>query len=374
MNYDWYWQLYDCAYITHNRQAGAAPSLHYPFERQTLNEKYYSESVVTTLAKYHRIRRDLGRRPLFIFSRGGEEGDPANPHPARRDLRRYIEGSSSKELRNVICLKAEAIAADRVFKGMDLLTQEAIIADVADWLVIFAESVGSFCELGAFASLPHVQSITSVAVDQKFRGGSSFLLDGPVETIKRVGTPLSKVFYLDQMCPLSSTEFTEFVNGIRTSVKKSEKHGRNAGRKNLNIRAEELYIGSLVHELLDLVFLASPIFEDDLVELYCAVKGFDQKRLRIRSRVLEKDMNKGDRTHLEMTQVVSFMASSGMIAARNDKASSKRLLSTRIVLSDYFMFLREGSDSLDELRKKMVLDKRRDGVVEKNGLYRRSAV
>jgi hypothetical protein len=75
------------------------------------------------------------------------------------------------------------------------------------------------------------------------------------------------VFYLDLDCPLLSTEFTEFVNGIRANVKESERLGKNAGRKNLNIKAEELYIGSLVHELLDLIFLASPIFEDDLVEL-----------------------------------------------------------------------------------------------------------
>ena len=326
-----------------------------------MNGKYYSNYVIGTLRRQMRAhRRNLERRPLFVFSCGGAE-DASPPHPARGNLEAFIARSKSPALDNVFCLKAEAIAANRVFDKMDLLTQEAIIADVADWLIIFAESVGSFCELGAFASLPHVQSITSVAVDSRHKGAKSFLIDGPVEVIKRASSPLSKVFYLDLDCPLASAEFTGFVSSIRVAVKDGERLKDNRGRKRLNDSQGFINIGSLVHELLDLVFLMSPINERDLIELYCILKGFDGAGLRIRSRVLTLDMNKGDSVILRTDQAVSFMIASGMVESSGGR-DGERLLTSSFLLHDYFMFKSDRSGELEEIRKRVALDKRRDGV------------
>lgn len=349
-----------CAHL-HNHRAGAA-SPAFPvsfFGRSLLNRKYYTNRVINVLKSHMGERRQLDRRPLFVFSCGGEEG---SSHPARRDLKRYIDSSNLPSLDNVVCLKAEVIAKDRVFEGWDLLTQEAAIADVADWLVIFVESPGSYAELGAFASLPHVRSITSVAVGSKYRGSQSFLLKGPVETIAREDKQLSKVFYLELMCPLMSDEFTGFIDNLRGNVRKSERERINRGRKNLNKDESSINLGSLVHELLDLVYLCAPIAEDDLIDLYCRVKEFKRKGIRIQSWTLANDMGDSAVKKIAPHQVVSFMVSSGMLRSDYNKRMDANLLSCNIMLHDYFMFKSSGSGELADLRKQMVLDKRRDGV------------
>ena len=107
--------------------------------------------VIDVLRRHLRRNRRYGEQPIFIFSCGGKEED----HPARGILKQYVEKNQGILFRNVFLLRAEDIASEPQMAEFDLLTQEAIVSDIADWLIIFAESVGSFCELGAFAAMPH---------------------------------------------------------------------------------------------------------------------------------------------------------------------------------------------------------------------------
>ena len=101
---------------------------------------------------------------------------------------------------------------------LNLLQQEAMLADISDWILIFAESCGSFCELGAFSALPHAAWITSVAVGKQYKGSRSFLIDGPVEEIATGDSSLNKVFYLDLNNPMSSPDLCRFVSELRPLI------------------------------------------------------------------------------------------------------------------------------------------------------------
>ena len=121
---------------------------------------------------------------------------------------------------------------------LNLLQQEAMLADISDWILIFAESCGSFCELGAFSALPHAAWITSVAVGKQYKGSRSFLIDGPVEEISTGDSSLNKVFYLDLNNPMSSPDLCRFVSELRpligVNATKRGKAGLKAARKMIN--------------------------------------------------------------------------------------------------------------------------------------------
>lgn len=77
--------------------------------------------------------------------------------------------------------------------SIDLLIFEEFLAEVSDAIVLFVESPGSFCELGAFAYADALFSDKLIIVmDEKYRRSKSFIATGPVLKASENG---SKIVY-----------------------------------------------------------------------------------------------------------------------------------------------------------------------------------
>ena len=327
-----------------------------------VDKRIFTDEVVAALKRHLRRKRSTENRPILVFSCGGEE----KSHSSRKMLQAYVECNESSCLRNVFFMKAENIAGDPSMQDFDLLTQEALVADIADWLIIFAESVGSFCELGSFAVLPHAAEITSVVVDKKRRHDSSFLMNGPVRVIEQNKSPLANVFFANLKCPMENTEFTLFVNCVREKVNEAEQG--DVIRKPINLLASSVFVGSFAHELLDLLALFGPLSANEVVDLYCAIKGFKKSEIKLVSKILEADMRKPK--PIRVDHVLAAMLATGMLGQIKDIEGSC-LYYSKIPLDSYFMFRETSSKDFKSTRSQVLLSRRNRGRCYEKNLYQR---
>ena len=306
--------------------------------------------VIDVLRRHLRRNRRYGEQPIFIFSCGGKK---RMTHPARGILKQYVEKNQGILFRNVFLLRAEDIASEPQMAEFDLLTQEAIVSDIADWLIIFAESVGSFCELGAFAAMPHSAAIASVVVDRKYEGGDSFLLKGAARVIADCGAPFSKVYYSDLNCPLANERFTRKLNDVRTQVKLSEEFPSNKGRKMINRKQSEVLVGSFALEALDLIDILGPLDEQTLVALYCKIKGFTKRGFRLVSRTM-RDMRPEDEARVEVGQVLAMMHATNLIGAIPESDEGSVSYYSKVNLDGYFMFRQTDGSDFNDMRARVL--------------------
>lgn len=320
---------------------------------------------IEVLRKHMRTNRDLDRRPLFIFPCGGDEGK----YVSRKRFREYVAAGRSGNLHDVYCLTAEDIAKSKALKGLNLLQQEAILADISDWIIIFAESPGSFCELGAFSALPHAAAVTSVAIDRRYASDHSFVNDGPVKELRDSKSVLSKAFSIPHDNPFADARFARFVFDIRSHVKASERVGLGRQRKTINSKDEEMVrIGPLVHELLDLLQILGPSTDEELRTCYCEVKQYDPAKLeKVSSVVLTRDMQVGDMANVSYESVLAMMLATGLV-----KRNSEDRLQSRVHLSSFFMFKETSDRDFADACASIKLRKVRGKVVK--GVYKRYAL
>lgn len=319
-----------------------------------------STTDLNILRNHLRVKRAVKKIPLFIFPCGGDQ----SLHSSRRFFRSYISNNHTEALNNVFCLTAEDVAAEMVDSKLNLLQQEAMLADISDWILIFAESCGSFCELGAFSALPHAAWITSVAVGKQYKGSRSFLIDGPVEEIATGASSLNKVFYLDLNNPMSSPDLCRFVSELRSVIFDNDakwgKSGSKAARKMINRVETEINVGSLVHELLDLLQILGPMSETDLRTIYCAAKGFHASKLKIHSPILNADM-KNAGVPISWSDVCCMMRATGLVSKVGRNKGSDSLLKSTIHLDSYFMFKGNEDRDFSNMRARVILRKRSMG-------------
>lgn len=327
-----------------------------------MDSQIYSELRLENLKRYVRQKRTRDALPTFIFSCGG---DPSS-HPARRILKEHISHSSNSCFSNVYCINAENMADMPEFLGKNLLIQEAMIIDASDCVILFAESVGSWCELGAFSSLPTVYPILTVAYDKKYEASKSFLMNGPIEMVRQHETPLAKAFGVDLRCPTASADFVRFLSSIKAAAQEDR-------RKPINRTFSEINVGGYVHELLDIVNFFAPVLVEDVEPLYRILKGFpDKGKLNIvsptisesikDSRSLSKEINTG--------QIIAFMRASRMIAAQTD-GEGRTWLSPIIQPEHSFMFTEKYKRSLKRIQTSILLAKRRKGILGAANVYHR---
>lgn len=279
---------------------------------------YVRDEDIRVLRDHLRQRQSHTMRPLFVFPCGGNERE----FSSRRRLREYVSESADSVLDNVFCLSAEDIAGSGVLGGANLLQQEAMLADICDWIVVFAESAGSICELGAFAALPHAAAVTSLAIDKSHEGERSFLADGPAREIGEGGQPLNAVFYLDLEDPLDDERFASFVRRLREGVHRGVRRSLLSSRKAFNLDEDDVRVGPLVHELLDLLQVVGPMCVRDLFDLYCDVKRFRRRYARgVYSTTMLEDMRLFESARVPFESVVGMMLATGLVS--RDVASEK---------------------------------------------------
>ena len=87
-----------------------------------------------------------------------------------------------------------------------MLTFEEFLAEVSDVIVLFVESPGSFCELGAFSYAEKLFSDKLIIViDEKYKGDKSFIITGPTAKAEKDG---AKIIY----APLNGTGLLSSAN------------------------------------------------------------------------------------------------------------------------------------------------------------------
>lgn len=331
-----------------------------------MNEQIYSPDIIEVLRQHARQRTlSKQRLPRFIFVCGAAE---TPEHPARGVIKSYV--SKNKKLDNVFCLTAESVTNESVFGDLDLVTQEAMIADVADCLIVFAESIGSYCELGMFTALPHALSITSVAIDKKYKDKHCFLTDGPVRAIEGKRLPLCRAFYLDPTCPLACAEFVSFIDSIQTLIQSNNETMKGQMKKLINTEQSYIDVGSLVHELIDLINLLEPITCSDLKGIYCAIKRFDPKRIRIVSPIIKKDLRRAN-PRIRFEQVVDFMRVNGIVTEIGIE-HSEAVYYSNVKQESYYMFMDTLSKSFQDIKPRVLLRKREREIFGVKSVYRLS--
>ena len=335
---------------------------------------------IDLIRKARRKNQVHGDRPLFVFPCGGNESS----HASRRRFRSYLKRNRNSDLQNVFCLTAEDVSCEESLTGMSLVQQEAILADISDWIIVFGESDGSFCELGIFSALPHAAAITSIVLDRGTRDKHSFINDGPVREMMQSRRPLNKVFYVDLDNPFSSPELTSFVSMLRENVHRSLGSKLIKDRKRFNpVGGEQpttagatspvFFVGPLVHELLDLLQLFGPLTIDELEELYFMTKELRYKRgsLRAKSMILSKDMRLGGDTTFTLDQVLGIMRATKLVdvVEQRMRGRTRPCLSSNVHLESYFMFGKEAEgEAFQNMRARFLLQRRhaarREGYFE----------
>lgn len=152
---------------------------------------------------YHRKNR------FIVFVCGGKLGEGQN------SLRKQFVQWAEHNLPDFICLIAEEALKDS-FAGegltfVNLGTFESVIADVADCVLIFPESPGSFAEVGFFAN-SDIRKKTLVVNPLGFQADESFLNLGPIDTI-------SSVSWLKPTILINAADFTPIGQRLRDRVK-----------------------------------------------------------------------------------------------------------------------------------------------------------
>ena len=228
--------------------------------------------------------------PKFIFL-CGKGFDCSNPSSYSLTNRGVIENYISKKDPDANVVLSEKLWDNALLKEIDLLTFEEYLAEVSDYVILFVESMGSACELGAFTfSDKLLMKKLLIIMSEKYKTGESFIKNGPIAKAIKKGTP---VLYADLAGPLlGSRELVGRIDDIVSSLKE-----RNALNKRKINTTEKVMLNSFIIEMIELVRLFQPIKREDIVNIYKAIKTFPSSFIFI----------KNDGTHFKTKIQVSYV-------------------------------------------------------------------
>lgn len=205
--------------------------------------------------------------PKFVFLCGAAYSENEYDKTNRGIIDKYLKSKSE----DIFIVLSEKLWEDSFDSNIDLLTFEEFLAEVSDAIILFVESPGSFCELGAFAYAEKLFSDKLIIViDEKYRDDKSFIITGPAAKAQKDG---AKVIYapLSGAGLLSSADLRKIVDEKSTEFasKSSQSNKRNPNR-------DEAYISvnTFILELLELIKIVQPVHRKDLIDIYKAIKGF----------------------------------------------------------------------------------------------------
>jgi len=209
--------------------------------------------------------------PKFVFLCG--KGIDSNQEDSyTKSNRGIIDAYLSKLNPDIKIVLSERIWEDAFDENIDLLTFEEFLAEVSDAIILFVESPGSFCELGAFTYANNLFSDKLIIVmDEKYKDSKSFISTGPVLKAKEDGSQIIYAKVNDGALLDSSDLRRSILDLVRTFSKKQSA----INKREINKESEKVYISSFIIEMVELLKLVEPISKSDLIALYKRVKGFD---------------------------------------------------------------------------------------------------
>ena len=286
---------------------------------------------------------------MFLFLCGGDESNPQ--YICRRDTAVYIK--KHEKLNTLLCVKPETLlsSSNKTIKAMDLFDLEKIIADLSDAILLFDESPGSTCELGAFAMNDEVRRMMTVVVPKRYENGNSFIIQGPVRHIenqsKKEKSPLSSVMYVDINCPFISEQLGNYLLNLRKCVFEERRFNKNRNMFKPNNNKNCVYIFSMCRELLDLISIFAPIKDNELFNIYLKFKGFDE--IHYKSRffdTLPRDF--------DYRVLLVFLSSTNLISYGNDG-----MVDMKGDVPAYFMFNQSSRKDILKIRARVLAAKRK---------------
>lgn len=222
------------------------------------NERLYPKAILNQL-KYMKTSvnsRMLTNVPKFIFLCGRDINLDNGGN--RRKVHNFYQRINRKD---IVCLYAEDLIQGLTESEIDLLTYEHYLAELSDGIILFVESWGTACELGAFATMDELVDKLVVFNSLEFESQASFINDGPIKKLKK--TNIDKVVFADL-----EALFTHSSVDFRLRRFPLEK------RCVINRDEEKVELKSFVIELLDLICLLGPIMQKDLINIYKYIKEF----------------------------------------------------------------------------------------------------
>lgn len=233
-----------------------------------MNSHIYSPKMIESMRSHldNTVSRFI-TYPKFVFLCGKAYIDGEYDFTNRGIIQRYVSRKSS----DVFIVLSEKLWEDNFDSNIDLLTFEEFLAEVSDSIILFAESPGSFCELGAFAYAEKLFSDKLIIVmDEKYKGDKSFINIGPTAKALKDG---AKVIY----APLNGTGLLssfDLRSAIDSKIQDFQSKNHSQNKRAPNNDEEKVLINSFILELLELIKILQPISKKDLIEIYKLVKGF----------------------------------------------------------------------------------------------------
>ena len=277
--------------------------------------------------------------PKFVFLCGKAYSDLDYKNSNRGIAGKYLCCNSD----NIFIVLSEKLWEDNFDTSIDLLTFEEFLAEVSDTIILFVESPGSFCELGAFAYAEKLFSDKLIIViDQKYKNDKSFIATGPVAKAKKDG---STVVYapLDGTGLLSSPDLRHVLNE-KINAFKSKNCPQNKRVPNQN--QDEVQINSFILELLELVRILQPISRSDLIKVYKEIKGFSHFSF------VKKDGNEFH-NEIKVDYIFKLLSTVGLIHIHNN------IIGCNIETKNQSLMFSYTKKSLNQERNKLLCRKYR---------------
>lgn len=270
---------------------------------------YSSEMIENMRTHLNSAANRFITHPKFVFLCGAAYSDCGYENTNRGIVDKYLRKMSE----DIFIVLSEKLWEDSFESNIDLLTFEEFLAEVSDSIIIFVESPGSFCELGAFSYAEKLFSEKMIIViDNKYKGNKSFIMTGPVAKAREDG---AKVVYapLKDAALLSSFELRSVLND---KVKDFKLKNHILNKRSPNQIEDNVHLNSFILELLELIKILQPISRRDLIEVYKRVKNFSSFKF-------VKHDNTSFHNEIKIDYILKLLDNVALIEINNNIITSK---------------------------------------------------
>lgn len=234
-----------------------------------MDSRIYSKKMIENMKlNLNRKSNKFITYPKFVFLCGKAFSDENNYYDSNRGIiDKYLKSKSD----DIYIVLSEKLWEENFNSNIDLLTFEEFLAEVSDWIILFVESPGTFCELGAFTYADNLFSDKLVIIiDEKYKNDKSFIITGPVAKAQKDG---ANIIYaqLSGTGLLSSSILRNTIDAKSKDF--ASKNFRN-NKRYPNQNQLKISLNSFIIELLELIRIVQPVSRNDLLDIYKKVKSF----------------------------------------------------------------------------------------------------
>lgn len=309
-----------------------------------MDSRIYSQEMISNMkSKLDNATSKFITYPKFVFLCGKVYSSTEYDNSNRGIAGKYLQRDSDA----IFIVLSERLWEDNFNSNIDLLTFEEFLAEVSDAIILFVESPGSFCELGAFTYAEKLFSDKLIIIiDDKYKDSKSFINSGPVAKAKKDGSVIVNA-PLDGTGLLSSSELRAVLDK-KISDFKSKNSYKN--KRTPNLYEKRICLNSFIIELLELVKILQPVSRDDLIEIYKMVKGFSHFEFAKKS---------GEKFHneIKVDYIIKLLKTVGLINLDNNIITSDIQDKSQPFMFSY------SKRSLNQERNKLLCRKYRYGAL-----------